>query len=65
LIFDDDNVEVVDEKTIQNFFGSSQELSPSLECGYILFYQAKDMDVTSYEALIKGQFPDVEPMTSQ
>lgn len=57
-------MEVVDEKTIQAFFGSSQEQAPSLECGYILFYQAKDMDVSSYEALVKGQFPEVEVMSA-
>ena len=64
LIFDDENVEVIDEKTIQAFFGSSQEASPSLECGYILFYQAKDMDISSYEAMVKGQFPDVDPVSA-
>jgi ubiquitin carboxyl-terminal hydrolase 12/46 len=49
LVFDDETVEPVDEKAIQQFFGSSHELPISMESGYILFYQAKDMDLTAYE----------------
>jgi hypothetical protein len=45
LIFDDDVVELVDEKTLQSFFGSTYDITPSLESGYILFYQAKDMNL--------------------
>lgn len=39
LVFDDENVEAIDERIIQNFFGSTQETMGGNECGYILFYQ--------------------------
>ncbi|CAG8521231.1 19777_t:CDS:10 [Dentiscutata erythropus] len=40
LLFDDDNVETVDEAEIQKYFGDS----PGTGSGYVLFYQACDLD---------------------
>ncbi|URE49770.1 ubiquitin carboxyl-terminal hydrolase [Musa troglodytarum] len=39
LLFDDENVEMIDESTVQTFFGSSQEFSGNTDHGYILFYE--------------------------
>ncbi|XP_008795545.2 ubiquitin carboxyl-terminal hydrolase 4 [Phoenix dactylifera] len=39
LFFDDENVEMIDESTIQTFFGSTQEYSSNTDHGYILFYE--------------------------
>ena len=45
LIFDDDVVEKVDEKSIEDFFGNENPRnSNGLEVGYILFYEAMDND---------------------
>eukprot|EP00698_Gefionella_okellyi_P019886 TRINITY_DN6166_c0_g1_i1.p1 TRINITY_DN6166_c0_g1~~TRINITY_DN6166_c0_g1_i1.p1 ORF type:complete len:362 (-),score=50.31 TRINITY_DN6166_c0_g1_i1:19-1104(-) len=44
ILFDDDNVEVVDETRIQSCFGSSMDAAAT-DVGYILFYQSKQMDV--------------------
>lgn len=40
LLFDDDNVEIIDELAVQTFFGSSQEYSTNTDHGYILFYES-------------------------
>ncbi|GAB2283391.1 Ubiquitin carboxyl-terminal hydrolase 3 [Dionaea muscipula] len=40
LLFDDENVEMIDESTVQTFFGSSQEYSSHTDHGYILFYES-------------------------
>lgn len=40
LNFDDENVEMIDESMLQNFFGSAQEFSGPNEHGYILFYES-------------------------
>ncbi|KAJ0975013.1 hypothetical protein J5N97_016978 [Dioscorea zingiberensis] len=40
LFFDDENVEMIDESTVQTFFGSSQEYSSNTDHGYILFYES-------------------------
>ncbi|KAL8167444.1 hypothetical protein V2J09_008943 [Rumex salicifolius] len=40
LFFDDENVEMVDDSAMQNFYGSSQEYSSNTDHGYILFYEA-------------------------
>ncbi|PSS26576.1 Ubiquitin carboxyl-terminal hydrolase [Actinidia chinensis var. chinensis] len=39
LFFDDDSVEMIDESTMQTFFGSPHELSSNTDNGYILFYE--------------------------
>ncbi|WOL02746.1 hypothetical protein Cni_G11465 [Canna indica] len=39
LCFDDETVEMVDESSVQTFFGSAQEFSNNTDHGYILFYQ--------------------------
>ncbi|PAN38450.1 hypothetical protein PAHAL_7G172900 [Panicum hallii] len=39
LFFDDENVEMVEEQTLQTFFGSSHEYSGNTDHGYILFYE--------------------------
>ncbi|KAE8770586.1 Ubiquitin carboxyl-terminal hydrolase 4 [Hordeum vulgare] len=39
LFFDDENVEMVEESTLQTFFGSSHEYSGNTDHGYILFYE--------------------------
>ncbi|CAL9038604.1 unnamed protein product [Musa banksii] len=39
LMFDDDNIEMIDESTVQTFFGSSQEYPGNTDHGYILFYE--------------------------
>ncbi|RWV96924.1 hypothetical protein GW17_00040327 [Ensete ventricosum] len=40
LLFDDENVEMIDESMVQTFFGSSQEYSGNTDNGYILFYES-------------------------
>lgn len=40
LCFDDENVEMIDESMMQNFFGSAQEYSSNTDHGYILFYES-------------------------
>nr|CAD1826348.1 unnamed protein product [Ananas comosus var. bracteatus] len=39
LFFDDENVDMMDESTLQSFFGSAQEFSGNADHGYILFYE--------------------------
>lgn len=39
LYFDDENVDPIDESTVQTFFGSTQEYSNHTDHGYILFYE--------------------------
>lgn len=41
LLFDDENVEMIDESTVQTFYGSSQEYSGNTDHGYILFYESR------------------------
>ncbi|PIN10990.1 Ubiquitin-specific protease [Handroanthus impetiginosus] len=41
LLFDDENVEIIDESAIQTFFGSAQEYSNNTDHGYILFYESQ------------------------
>ncbi|CAG8571903.1 2196_t:CDS:10 [Acaulospora morrowiae] len=43
LLFDDDNVEPIDEADIQKYFGDL----PGAGSGYVLFYQACDLDLNS------------------
>lgn len=38
LSFDDDNVEMIPESTLQTFYGSYHEYSGNTDHGYILFY---------------------------
>ncbi|CBI35637.3 unnamed protein product, partial [Vitis vinifera] len=40
LFFDDENVEMIDESSVQTFFGSAQEYSSNTDHGYILFYES-------------------------
>ncbi|KAJ0987342.1 hypothetical protein J5N97_005698 [Dioscorea zingiberensis] len=40
LFFDDDNVDMIDESTVQTFFGSAQESTSNTDHGYILFYES-------------------------
>lgn len=40
LFFDDENVEMIEESTVQTFFGSAQEFSSNTDHGYILFYES-------------------------
>ncbi|ONK75556.1 uncharacterized protein A4U43_C03F18130 [Asparagus officinalis] len=40
LFFDDESVEMIDESTVQTFFGSAQEYSSNTDHGYILFYES-------------------------
>eukprot|EP01018_Ginkgo_biloba_P012773 Gb_25243 [translate_table: standard] len=42
LVFDDENVEMIDESVVQTFFGSTQEYSNNTDHGYILFYESLD-----------------------
>jgi ubiquitin carboxyl-terminal hydrolase 12/46 len=42
LSFDDDNVEMIPESTLQTFYGSSREYSSNTDHGYILFYERVD-----------------------
>ncbi|XP_062222983.1 ubiquitin carboxyl-terminal hydrolase 4-like isoform X2 [Phragmites australis] len=39
LSFDDDSVEMIQESTLQTFYGSSREYSSNTDHGYILFYE--------------------------
>ncbi|KAF9155664.1 hypothetical protein DFQ26_009666 [Actinomortierella ambigua] len=43
LLFDDDTVETIDETEIHKYFGDSSQLGS----GYVLFYQARDLDMHS------------------
>ncbi|KAF3572323.1 hypothetical protein F2Q69_00062865 [Brassica cretica] len=40
LFFDDENVEMIEESSVQTFFGSSQEYSSNTDHGYIFFYES-------------------------
>lgn len=40
LFFDDENVEMIDESSVQTFFGSAQEFTSNTDHGYILFYES-------------------------
>ncbi|XP_042406278.1 ubiquitin carboxyl-terminal hydrolase 4-like [Zingiber officinale] len=40
LFYDDEHVEIIDESTMQTFFGSAQEYSSHTDHGYILFYES-------------------------
>ncbi|PKA51498.1 Ubiquitin carboxyl-terminal hydrolase 3 [Apostasia shenzhenica] len=40
LLFDDENVDIMDESTVQTFFGSAQEYTNNTDHGYILFYES-------------------------
>lgn len=40
LYFDDENVEIIEEHSVQTFFGSAQEYSSNTDHGYILFYES-------------------------
>ncbi|KAG0215090.1 hypothetical protein BGX28_000795 [Mortierella sp. GBA30] len=43
LLFDDETVETIDESDIHKYFGDSAQLGS----GYVLFYQARDLDMSS------------------
>lgn len=43
LLFDDETVETIDEADIHKYFGDSSQLGS----GYVLFYQARDLDMSS------------------
>eukprot|EP00026_Physarum_polycephalum_P003806 Phypoly_transcript_03821.p1 GENE.Phypoly_transcript_03821~~Phypoly_transcript_03821.p1 ORF type:complete len:444 (+),score=69.75 Phypoly_transcript_03821:960-2291(+) len=40
LLFDDDNIEVIQESDIMSCFGSASDVVSNTDCGYLLFYQA-------------------------
>ncbi|KAF2076996.1 hypothetical protein CYY_001705 [Polysphondylium violaceum] len=41
FIFDDDNIDIIQESDIYNCFGSSNDFIGSNDCGYLLFYQSE------------------------
>ncbi|KAF9912941.1 hypothetical protein EC991_007555 [Linnemannia zychae] len=43
LLFDDETVETIDETDIHKYFGDSAQLGS----GYVLFYQARDLDMST------------------
>ncbi|KAF9435101.1 hypothetical protein BGZ76_006894 [Entomortierella beljakovae] len=43
LLFDDETVETIDESDIHKYFGDSSQLGS----GYVLFYQARDLDMST------------------
>ncbi|KAG0370224.1 hypothetical protein BGZ54_007235 [Gamsiella multidivaricata] len=43
LLFDDETVETIDESDIHKYFGDSSQLGS----GYVLFYQARDLDMSA------------------
>ncbi|KAF9351655.1 hypothetical protein BGX34_000430 [Mortierella sp. NVP85] len=43
LLFDDETVETIDESDIHKYFGDSSQLGS----GYVLFYQARDLDMSN------------------
>ena len=45
LLFDDDTVDLVEEGSLQSCFGSALESAGSTETGYILFYQARPLEI--------------------
>jgi len=42
LLFDDDNIDVIQESELTSCFGSSQDVVANTDCGYLLFYQMSD-----------------------
>ncbi|GBG72228.1 hypothetical protein CBR_g11160 [Chara braunii] len=50
LYFDDDNVEPIDESTVQTFFGSTQEMSNNTDHGYILFYECQKPELLQQQS---------------
>jgi len=44
LLFDDDNIEVVQESDLMTCFGSASDIVSNTDCGYLLFYQASPVD---------------------
>eukprot|EP00921_Rhytidocystis_pertsovi_P022643 GHVQ01036143.1.p1 GENE.GHVQ01036143.1~~GHVQ01036143.1.p1 ORF type:complete len:331 (+),score=79.86 GHVQ01036143.1:339-1331(+) len=53
LLFDDHQVQPIDESELQNFFGASSE-SEGIKCGYLLFYKAVEDDRPPPEAVPQG-----------
>ncbi|KAG0048636.1 hypothetical protein BGZ83_006427, partial [Gryganskiella cystojenkinii] len=47
LLFDDETVETIEESDIPKYFGDSSQLGS----GYVLFYQARDMDMSTIAPL--------------
>ncbi|KAF9416783.1 hypothetical protein BGZ94_010114 [Podila epigama] len=47
LLFDDETVETIDESDISKYFGDSSQLGS----GYVLFYQARDLDMNTIAPL--------------
>mmetsp|Transcript_27988 Transcript_27988/g.46941 ORF Transcript_27988/g.46941 Transcript_27988/m.46941 type:complete len:439 (+) Transcript_27988:46-1362(+) len=45
LVFDDDNVELIEEQNVQTVFGSLQDGQQSTDVGYILFYTSADIQL--------------------
>eukprot|EP01132_Coremiostelium_polycephalum_P006271 gene6271-7813_t len=50
FIFDDDNIDIIQESDIVNCFGSSNEYIGSNDCGYLLFYQSESLYNSSSES---------------
>jgi ubiquitin carboxyl-terminal hydrolase 12/46 len=42
LIFDDDNIDLINESDLASCFGSPHEMTTTTDCGYLLFYQCED-----------------------
>ncbi|CAG8592846.1 1418_t:CDS:10 [Diversispora eburnea] len=57
LLFDDDSVESVDESEIQKYFGE-----PGSGSGYVLFYQACDLDLSSLDPSFSEMIKQLSPV---
>lgn len=47
VVFDDDMVEDIDERTLHTYFGANTEMASNLASGYILFYRSTSMPTSS------------------
>jgi len=45
LLFDDDNIELMQESDLMSCFGSANDIVSNTDCGYLLFYQASTDEV--------------------
>lgn len=42
LLFDDDNIDVIQESDLMQCFGSANDIVTNTDCGYLLFYQVQE-----------------------
>mmetsp|Transcript_7686 Transcript_7686/g.21025 ORF Transcript_7686/g.21025 Transcript_7686/m.21025 type:complete len:396 (+) Transcript_7686:123-1310(+) len=57
LLFDDDTVELIDEQHIAACYGTSQDGTQNTDVGYLLFYQARNVQLPSLAPTEKTERP--------